>query len=832
MILAAGLVLVGVQAWAAGDDAKGNASKTAATTAEIARLIEHLGSETVTEREAAQKALEKIGEPASEALWDARYDKNAERAARAWVTLRRIVESAQRKRIREADEQISALIRQWKQACKARPAVDANEIPGLIEQLGAATAADRSTAQAALAKMGLAATEALAAATRDANPERAARAKDALAQMAIRKEDWPVSWKNVTFSYRILSPDPTECKALSIDAQRRAVFLWWNPTAKAFAKAEWTVQREEADMLHRVMGNSRPWVSSESSFESRQADNARVELVITLGDRFARFCEPLPPFNPPPGSRIMSIDTLNKIMPLQGIAHRELRIWKQSVGARPAAVVARGEGKKPQVPAGEFGEEEALAQARKLIAEARRTGKPLPTGDRQPLASADPAGPFNVCSKAREAQTAYEKTYNPVGKKSQPGKADPNTPAGREAFAKVERMYLDAIKKFGVNKYGASAQQELARAYRYAGCKDRFEELNEQARRTELVAAQLKRLTRSRREGGDWPELAALMRLLHNPGKVTLEDLAAPLSKLGKRSDEAVAAITEEFWASGYRTAYRSRVIWALSVMDSPASRKALLKLALDGEHKDNPSHIRSAAREYIRRLPDKAGATCLLAAPDSDVVMQAIGHLRGEPIDKDMFDRLGELMRTGDREIRFQVVQNFGQDPGGKFVAEKVAAIVKAIPEIAGMPEADKTAWPGNWTNAELRYRLYFDALSRMTIPPDPINKALASAKEGNAVWRCLVLACGLSGDAKVRPGLRKILAGAKGGMFRAWACEALGRIGSAEDLPLLRETAAKDPMQRKRGGCIAPVNKELFHPVREAAGRAIKLIEEGKGD
>ena len=66
---------------------------------------------------------------------------------------------------------------------------------------------------------------------------------------------------------------------------------------------------------------------------------------------------------------------------------------------------------------------------------------------------------------------------------------------------------------------------------------------------------------------------------------------------------------------------------------------------------------------------------------------------------------------------------------------------------------------------------------------------------------------------------------------MFRVWACEALGRIASAEDLPLLRETAAKDPMQRKRGGCRRPMNGELFHPVREAAGRANKLIEEGKG-
>jgi len=831
-VFAAGLVLflVGAQSRGAGDEAKGNSSKTA-TAGEVAKLIEQLGGETADERAAAQKALERIGEPASEALWAARDDKNPERAARARATLRQIVESDQRKRMREADEQISALLRQWKQAGKARPAVDANGIPGLIEQLGAATADERAAAQAALAKMGLAATKALAAATKDANPERAGRARDTLAQMAIRKEDWPVSWKNVTFLYRSLSPDLYACKAVGIDPDLRGVFIWWSPTAKAFTKAEWTVPRGEADGLHSGLGNCQPWVPSESFFEARQADNARVELVITLGDRFARFCEPLPLNNPPPGSRIMSIHSLNKTLPLQDLARKQQAIRKPSGGTRPTAAAARGEGKKPPVPAGEYGEEEALAQAKKLVAEARQTGKPLPTGDTAELYASHTAGAIDAWNAAGEAKAAYEKTYGPVGKKVPTGKADPNTPAARAEFAKVEKLYLDAIERLGVNEYGESAERYLAGAYRYVGRKDKFEQWSKRAKQTKLVAAKLRELTRSRREGRDWPELAALMRLLHNPGNVSIDDLAGPLSKLGKRSNEAVAAITEEFWAS-HHTQYRRHVIQTLAVMDSPASRKALLKLALDGGHKDDRTLIRSAAIEYIRLLPDKGGARCLLFAPDSDVVIQALLHLRGEPIDKEMFTRLMELMRTGDREIRFQVVQNFGQDPGGQFVAEKVAAIVQAIPEIAGMAKADETARPGNWTNAEVRYRLYADALSRLTIPPEPIDKAIADAKEGDAVWRCLVLARGLAGDAKARPGLRKILADAKAGMFRAWACEALGKIGSAEDLPLLRKTAAKDPMQRKRGGGRGPMDKELFHPVREAAGRAIKAIEEGKGE
>lgn len=51
-------------------------------------------------------------------------------------------------------------------------------------------------------------------------------------------------------------------------------------------------------------------------------------------------------------------------------------------------------------------------------------------------------------------------------------------------------------------------------------------------------------------------------------------------------------------------------------------------------------------------------------------------------------------------------------------------------------------------------------------------------------------------------------------------------------QDTTWLLRADVKDLMQRKRGGCRAPMNEELFHPVREAAARAVKQIEEGKGD
>ena len=70
-----------------------------------------------------------------------------------------------------------------------------------------------------------------------------------------------------------------------------------------------------------------------------------------------------------------------------------------------------------------------------------------------------------------------------------------------------------------------------------------------------------------------------------------------------------------------------------------------------------------------------------------------------------------------------------------------------------------------------------------------------------------------------------------AEAGLFRAWAAEAMGKIGTADDLPLLREVAEKDPMQREQGGCRAPMNKQLYYPVRQAAQEAMKMLQAEPG-
>ena len=69
-------------------------------TAEIARLIERLAGDEIAQRDAAQAALVKIGQPAAKALETAAGDKDVERAIRAKAALAAIRKQSDAERIR------------------------------------------------------------------------------------------------------------------------------------------------------------------------------------------------------------------------------------------------------------------------------------------------------------------------------------------------------------------------------------------------------------------------------------------------------------------------------------------------------------------------------------------------------------------------------------------------------------------------------------------------------------------------------------------------------------------------------------------------------------
>lgn len=799
------------------DQATRNHAQTEPTTqpavagTDIERLIAQLAGETSAQREAAQQALVKIGLPAAAALRAACKDNNAERAQRAKVALMLIEEAVAREAMRKAIGQMSALSQGW-----AEPAADAAEIGRQIKRLGSETFAERKEAQQALVKIGLPAAEALQAAAQDADSERAARAKDALDQLALRKEDWPISWGGMTCSFRMLSTDPTKCMALSLDENRRALLIKWSPADKSLIRTEATLSQKDADVLHRSLGRLELWRLN-AAMTWPVDDTGRQELTVTVGGRFVRLVVPLQIRNLP-----RTQDTAQLIGGLMGVdaAVQHLTAVIQKEAAIREQAAKAGNAAPERVPPAPGADETGAAA--ELIAKATRLGQPVPTGE---LHGKERTAAMKARDAADLAMHKYKGTYGVSGHRFPPRKADPSTPAGRKAFAEVERLYREAIDKAGLTDIGVYTRLRLSGAYRYHGEPAKADAMKIESEQLQPVVEKLKEKHRLRIEGADWPELAAVIRVLRRPGDVSREEITGALTKLDTRGDEAVGRLMADFWPSS-DYAYRWRTIKALGLINSPRSRKALLDLAL-GTNKSSLPWIRGAAREYVKTLTDKSEARQLLVSADTAVLQQAAVGLNGVAIDKEMIDRLVELMKSPDRHLRLLVVYVFANDPGGLFTSRKVAAIVQGIPDIATMDKADGVAWPSNYTNAESHYRTYINGLATMVNAAKPIQDQIALAPAGGLTWRCLVLSRGLGGDAKVRPEARKILADSKAGLFRAWAAEAMGKIGTADDLPLLRQVAKKDPMQRERGGCLAPINKDIVYPVREVAQAVIKTLQ-----
>ena len=682
----------------------------------------------------------------------------------------------------------------------------AERIAQLIAQLGSDRYAERSQAQKSLAKIGLPARPALLAASRDKDAERAQRAKEILAGLALSRENWPTEWDAMTFSFGVKSADPAKCLEVTIDAQRRAVVAAWNAASKSVTTTEAVLSPKDLQPLWVAFGRLRPWTLNKMKQWPADRGSGMIALDITVENQFVNIAQPWPPTSTVKTAEYETVmgglmQVHYAAMHLADVVQRESAIQAQS---RQAGKVNEPVKTNPITAAS--------------IPRAGTTSRP--TGE---LYGDERQEAFKARDATDRARAEYETTYPPYDRNDKP-----LPPEAEEKFAKVEKLYQKVIEKYSLTDIGGYCRECLAGAYHYRGQHDKAEALKQEAEEARAAVTRLNLEQSNRRAAKDWPELAALCRLLRLPWQeqVTRDDLRAATAKLGARADEAIDRLMEDFWSLG-DYAYRWRTIQVLGIVYTPRSREALLQVALRTRTDELP-WIRGAAREYVAILPDKSEARKLLAANDTEVLQQAAAGLRGVAIDKDMIGRLLELMGSKDHHLRRAVAVVLGEDPGGQFASEKVAAIVRAIPDIAHMEKADDIAWPGSWTNSEVYCRTYIDALARMKNARQAITKQLADAPAGEPMRHCLVLALAFGGDGSVRPELRKMLTDAKMGLFRAWTVEALGNIGTTKDLPLLRDVAQKDSMQREQGGCRAPMNKQMYYPVRQAAQRAIELLEQ----
>lgn len=328
-----------------------------------------------------------------------------------------------------------------------------------------------------------------------------------------------------------------------------------------------------------------------------------------------------------------------------------------------------------------------------------------------------------------------------------------------------------------------------------------------------------------------------LIAWLHRPwtARPTDEEAAAVIDAARPQADEAVRRIMDEFNNGDDVLTYRHYAVRALGQLGTPAAREALLDIAIGNTLADLPTYSEVASRLYVDRLENKSDARKLLTSSIPGVLSNGLQALAGQPLDETFMKDLERLMAyrsekepVSEISIRMAATRVIAEAPGQEFAERRVQAVVAAVADVSRNATAADIWWPGYYTHGEAMYQMYANALSKIPGADDALA-ASARTAAGPAA-QCLTIARAARGDAAMREGLKAILRDREAGMFRAWAATALSVVGTAEDLPLLRELAAGDPLARDPGGCMRPpAGEEVkpIYPVRDAAQQAVQQME-----
>jgi HEAT repeat protein len=221
-----------------------------------------------------------------------------------------------------------------------------------------------------------------------------------------------------------------------------------------------------------------------------------------------------------------------------------------------------------------------------------------------------------------------------------------------------------------------------------------------------------------------------------------------------------------------------------------------------------------------------------LLSSATPIVLVSALNALEGELVDIGQIPALKICLANKDSLVSWRAAAVLGGEPTGKIADEALAAIGQALAAVADLPDAEVLDRTGNrygtaQTLGEEHYRRYMNALASVRTDPRALRE-LARQQTGRA-RDAVLLALAQRGDESTHHEIVRVAQDPTAGMFRTWAADALGQIGTEDDLPTMRRLARTDPLERE--GLLLPPNplhaRGPTHPVREAAAAAIAVIE-----
>ena len=302
------------------------------------------------------------------------------------------------------------------------------------------------------------------------------------------------------------------------------------------------------------------------------------------------------------------------------------------------------------------------------------------------------------------------------------------------------------------------------------------------------------------------------------------------IATLVKHGDDTVAEIKTRLEKGQADFGWHHNAVRVLKAIKTNESRTTLRRMALGKYHFKNVDNQRWAAQALVEVEPDAAWP--LLNSTGPNVLQVALSTVTGQPIRKDYLPQLKTCLASKDRLVSGLAADVLAGDPTGKFAGDALAAIGQALAAVPNLPDANDFDERGlflgtEMTVAEEYYDRYSVALMRVRIDNGALHTLAAGLKgrARDAVTRALAL----RGDKSVRQDILKLAQDPQAEMFRVWATQALREVGTADDLPLLRTLAERDPLVRE--GLLPPPHpmhsRGDTYPVRAAAKDTIASLE-----
>lgn len=325
-------------------------------------------------------------------------------------------------------------------------------------------------------------------------------------------------------------------------------------------------------------------------------------------------------------------------------------------------------------------------------------------------------------------------------------------------------------------------------------------------------------------------EIDTLLSLLATDlGKLSPSDKEAIIRKIKDlaraNGDDAVAAIMNRFSRKDTDFGFRHEAIVALQAIDTANARQALLDISLGKTETQEASLREWAARAFVSGAKTSEDGAVLLDATDVPGVQNVGLHfLSGKSFSDQTASKVAALMKSENQAVRWSAASAMGKEPQGTHATLYVDSLRQAIAGASETANAQDTYPRDYFTYAEMDRFKYLEALSQM--PADVLEGA--SRQTSGAVAQSVAIALARQGGTGGVSTIRATLKDSNAGLMRLWAAQALGKIGTAADLPLLESVAKTDSLSRRDPSRtrIPGEASELF-PVREAAKGAIAEIK-----